>query len=552
MMKQPVSDHSARGLAIAHGRRNPRPGDGKLPQDDPNVIQITADLTKMVDKAEAALLKLSAGPIIYQRARQLVRVAPAGQSPAWLQRPPDAPIITPVSLAALREYAGQAAIWTKYNKRAQEWQDTLPSRDVLETLAARVAWKFPYLEGIICAPTLRPDGVLVQTPGYDRKTGLYLDVNGVQFPPIPAAPTRDDAEAALAMLAEPFAEFPFAAECHRSAAIGATLTTVARPAIPGCVPLFAVRAHAPGTGKGLLVNTIATIGTGRDAPTWAQTLDEAEERKRLLSLAMAGDQCVHIDNITTAFGSAPLDSAITARSIKGRLLGTNLTHEAAWHAILFASGNNMVFNGDLARRVVPIDLDAKSEHPELRSDFTHSPLLQWVRTERPRLVVAALTVLKAFFVAGCPKEPEIPEYGSFEQWSDLIRHALLWCGWEDPCNGRKHLEAESDPAYEALAALLSAWVDCYPDGEARTLKTIVQDIERRKVGDPNAITPPNAWNDLHDALTAYDATYRGKALDTTQIGNALRKIEGRVLDGQQLVRCGTSHKVALWKREQIR
>ncbi len=133
--------------------------------------------------------------------------------------------------------------------------------------------------------------MLVQTPGYDRETGLYLDLNGVKFPSIPEAPTRDDAEAALVELAEPFAEFPFAAECHRSAAIAATLTVIGRFAIPGCVPLFAVRAHAPGTGKGLLINTIAGIGTGRDAPTWAQTLDEAEEAKRLLSLAIAGDQC---------------------------------------------------------------------------------------------------------------------------------------------------------------------------------------------------------------------------------------------------------------------
>src|SRR6185503_2006750 len=141
-----------------------------------------------------------------------------------------------------------------------------------------------------------------------------------------------------------------------------------------------------------------------------------EEAKRLLSIAMAGDTLVHIDNVVHPFGSGPLDSAITSNSIRARLLGTN----------------NMSFIGDMARRVVPIDLDAKSEHPELRSDFTHSPLLDWVTAERPRLVTAGLTVVRAFFVAGCPREPDIPEYGSFEQWSDLIRHALLWCGWEDP------------------------------------------------------------------------------------------------------------------------
>ncbi len=97
----------------------------------------------------------------------------------------------------------------------------------------------------------------------------------------------------------------------------------------------------------------------------------------------------------------------------------------------------MVFRGDLARRMVPIDLDAKTEHPETRSDFTHKRLLDWVRAERPRLVVAALTVLRAFYAAGCPKEPDIAEFGGFEAWSDVVCHVLLWCGWDDPWFCRK-------------------------------------------------------------------------------------------------------------------
>jgi putative DNA primase/helicase len=521
-------------------------------EDTPPVIQITADLTKMVDKAEAALLKLSDGPIIFQRARQLVRIAPASQSPTWLQRPPDSPIIAPMSLAALRELSSQSIKWQRYDKRANKWNDTLPSSVALETLAARVSWQFPYLEGIICAPTLRPDGVLLQTPGYDTATGLFLDFNGMQFPPIPEAPTRADAIRALTQLAEPFAEFPFAAECHKSAALAATLTQVARPAIRGSVPLYGVSAHSRGTGKGLLIDTIATIGTGRRAPVWTHTTNEDEQSKQLLSLAMAGDSVAHIDNVTEPFGSGALDSAITSSARRGRLLGTNTLIEAPWNAVLFCSGNNMTFRADTVRRVIPIDLDAKSEHPELRSDFTHSPLLDWVTAERPRLVVAALTVLRAFFHAGCPKEPEVPEYGSFETWSNLIRHSLIWCELPDPCDGRKNLESESDPQYEALANLLECWKECYPKGEAQTLKRIIQDIEHYRTPEPSTANPPNDWDALRDALGAYDAKYDGKRLDAKRIGNALRTIEGRVLDGVRLVRSGKDHNAALWKREILR
>src|SRR5262249_48959668 len=74
--------------------------------------------------------------------------------------------------------------------------------------------------------------------------------------------------------------------------------------------------------------------------------------------------------------------------------------------------------GDTARRVVPIDLESLLERPQDRKDFQHPMLLEWVRQEYPRLVSAALTVLRAYFVAGCPKQNVT--YGSFEAWSDLV------------------------------------------------------------------------------------------------------------------------------------
>ena len=524
-------------------------GHDPTPADVRPTIKITADLIGMMAQAEDALLPLG---VLYQRSRHLVRVAPAGKASVGLNRPEDAPIMTPVSLANLREHAARASRWTKYDKRDKKHYDARPDAVVLETLAARSEWRFPYLSGIICAPTLTPDGRVVTQRGYDAQSGLYLDCNGTIFPPVPDAPTREDARTALDALYAPFADFPFAEDCHRSAAIAGVLTLIGRSAIAGCTPLFAVRAHAPASGKGLLVNTVAMIGTGRCAPVWQHTEDDNEVDKRLLAIGMAGDTVVHIDNVTKPFGSGRLDSAITARSIKGRLLGTNSNLEVPWQTVLFASGNNMTFIGDMARRVIPIDLDAKTEHPEARSDFTHRRLLDWVGAERPRLVTAALTVLRAFWVAGCPQEPETSEYGSFEPWSDLIRHSLLWCGLPDPCGGRTNIEAESDPAYEALATLLTCWGVCYPHGTPRTLKTITQDAVTRRTADPKPLDPANEWNDLFDALAAYDSKHDGKRLDTKRIGNALRTIEGRVLDGVRLVRRGTSNNVTLWKREGVK
>ena len=93
-------------------------------------------------------------------------------------------------------------------------------------------------------------------------------------------------------------------------------------------------------------------------------------------------------------------------------------------ATVFATGNNLTIAGDLTRRALLGALDARCEHPERRS-FEFDPIVV-ARTERGRLVVAALTVLRAWHVAGERIEP--PPLGSFEEWSHRIRASLLWPG----------------------------------------------------------------------------------------------------------------------------
>lgn len=46
----------------------------------------------------------------------------------------------------------------------------------------------PHLEGVACSPILRSDGTVLQTPGYDAETGLYLRWEG---PPLDV-PADDD------------------------------------------------------------------------------------------------------------------------------------------------------------------------------------------------------------------------------------------------------------------------------------------------------------------------------------------------------------------------
>lgn len=546
-------------------RRNgdtPGPTGPDIPDTRP-VIRIGPDITRMVDAGQAALLALPHGPVLFQRARRLSLIAHGVKPPTWLHRSADAPVIGEAQAAYLDELATQAARWEKFDKRAkkgEEWVEVTPPSRFAQTLQARPSWPFPLLEGLIHSPTLRPDGSLLTQPGYDASTGLYLDVYGTPFPAVPASPSFDDARSALGRLAEVFQDFLFAVRDkssgttnpYLSATLAAVLTLVGRPAIAGNVPLFGVTATAAGSGKGLLVDTISRIGTGRYAPKMGQTLDDNEELKRLLALALEGASVCCIDNVTHPLGNQYLDMALTAQAITGRILGQTQTAEAPWNAVMFATGNNLSYRGDMTRRVVPIALDPQMEKPEERSGFAHPALEAWVTQERPRLVICALTILRAYFVAGRPAQGLTP-YGSFQPWSDLVRSAVVWLGEADPCEGRQDLAAQTDESYERLASLLTTWEACYPlktdrTSSAKTLKQVKQEIALYAA---NKDQVPNAWDDLHVALAAFDKRYDGKSLNAHLIGNALRTIEGRVVSQKRLKRCGEDRHQSLWRVETV-
>ena len=122
------------------------------------------------------------------------------------------------------------------------------------------------------------------------------------------------------------------------------------------------------------------------------------------------------------------------------------------NALITATGNNLIFAGDMTRRALLCRMDAGMEHPEGRS--FDLDLRTWVPANRVRLVAAGLTILRAFVVAGRPGLDRLKPFGSFEAWSNLVRGALVWLGEPDPCITRKHIAAD-DPVKAQLAAFFT-------------------------------------------------------------------------------------------------
>jgi hypothetical protein len=285
--------------------------------------------------------------------------------------------------------------------------------------------------------------------------------------------------------------------------------------------------------KGLLATVIALIGTGRPCAFWPQPTNEEEERKRLLAVGLQGDAVACIDNITHAFGSGTFANVLTSLVYKDRILGVSQNAEVAIRCVWLATGNNLTYVGDMARRVLPIVIDPKVERPEERTGFTYPDLQSHVLRQRAALVRAALTIMLAYVQAGTPKQTT-RAYGSFDDWYQKIAGALMWLGEPDPCEGRKALQADVEDELLNFRQLVLCWHACYRAtlSTPRTLKQVAFEIATEATKPPD---PPNEWNDLREALGTFDAKNDGQHLDTRPAGYALRKYQGKVIDGKRFV-----------------
>ena len=111
-------------------------------------------------------------------------------------------------------------------------------------------------------------------------------------------------------------------------------------------------------------------------------------------------------------------------------------------------------------------------HPEARQ--FDIDLYTDVPKRRADLVKAALTIVRAYVVAGKPKQ-QLQPYGRFDEWSAFVRYPLVWCGLKDPCSSRLSIEDEdrermklgAGEEADHLRSALDPWVD---RGEVNTRK----------------------------------------------------------------------------------
>lgn len=493
-----------------------------------------SQLPAIVDQACAAILER--GVPVYARGTMLVR--PVTLHPASAVGTAHGPTqLVPVDRPYLVERLTDLIDWrTPPTAKRPEPKAIGCPHAVAETIIARRGeWPFPQIRTIVTAPTLRPDGTVFDTPGFDKSTGILFSTKHA-WPRVADSPARQDAEKAMSQLQKLISSFPFAGNVDRSAALAMIMTAVVRSCLP-TAPLFGVSAPTPGTGKSKLVDIASIIATGQAASVMSAPRDEDEMRKQIGAALIGSETFITLDNIETPLRSEFLCQVLTQEQVSVRVLGESRNVKLPTASMFCATGNSLRVAGDLTRRVVLINLDARMERPEER--VFETDVLALARQQRIPLVIAVLTILRAFLVQGGPKLT--PALGSFEHWSNLVRSSLVWLGEEDPLANVGQMR-ENDPERERTIAILEA----LPRNEIWT----TADIARRFRSERDCMGDFQQYEGRFGALAEF--ADRSGQLNVTAFGNFLRKHQGRILSGLRIVRKGQDRrKVAQWTIEEL-
>jgi putative DNA primase/helicase len=456
-------------------------------------------------------------------------------------------VIHPIDPMHLTELMGRVASHVKYDMRATDkatgkkgaWVNCDCPRRIAEAYLSRGYWpELPILNGFVEAPTIDEAGRLIDQPGYDKSSGLYLAFSNQSisgYSSLPTLITKQEASKALEELSELVGGFPYVNAADKSGIIAAIITALLRRILPSA-PMFAVTAPMPGTGKTLLAETAAIISTGRRASVLSLGHDDAEAEKRLGGVLLAGDAAILLDNIERPLSGDLLCQVTTQPSVRLRPLGVSSVISVPTHSLILATGNNLSIVGDLKRRVVLIRMDAKTERPEQRP--IPRDHIAYVLSKRGSIIRAALAVTLAYLQNDAPKLDSHIPFGSFELWDKLVRRPLLWLGYTDPLGGAEALR-DADPDMEAMRALFNAWLDISELQNGCTVADII------KVGNDYMVGGDPSYPDMRDALQLVCS----EKINSRRLGYWLRSHKDRIVDGIQLLRVGEDGhaKVARWK-----
>jgi hypothetical protein len=332
----------------------------------------------------------------------------------------------------------------------------------------------PALRGVSRAPFMRPDGTVCTEPGYDAATGVIFDPGDTVFPPMPPITphnARELAEAAWLRLIRPLRGYRYDTsewddsrgdwawwkDMGRTVAGSAFMTRLTVYATP-TRPMYLSDAAAYGSGKTMQAELPEIMATGDDPPLLnlaTETRNSVEEVEKQLSMMfLAGTGHIVCDNARGDLGRyGTLVTLGTAHRLAVRIFKTQNKVEVDNTFMVSISGNNCETPIEIGRRFVRARIDTGVERPD-RKQFDFDPRDE-VMTERAQMCIDALTVMKAYQVAGAPQPGRA--FGSYEEWTRLVRDPLLWLGLPYIATSNDEDSESDDDEKAQLRTFITRW-----------------------------------------------------------------------------------------------
>ncbi len=453
-----------------------------------SILVVDRFLREITDETLNCLGTANNPPDLFKVGNLIVRVSPAG-------------VAEPLSVTALRGRMDRVADYKKFNGLDEE-VPARPPMDVVQDILSLPTQDIPFhsLSGVRHAPLFLSCGRLLIQDGFDAASGWLLRLRGLD-----SVHADMSLQEARDWLDELFCDFPFADESSQTHAIALLLQPFVRELINSPTPLYLVDAPARGTGKGLLAEIVTIVPTGVAAPVMSLVGSGDEVEKRITSLLLGGRSHIQLDNVKT-LRSSHLEAALTAPVWNGRRLGRSemvyIPNCATW----LATGNNVEVSDEMARRIIPIRLDAQVERPEDRTGFRRE-LPGWAYENRPALVSACLSSVRAWIDAGQPQGAAT--LGRYESWAGVMGGLLDMAGYQGCLQNRARLHGAADTETQEWMAAVSLWWESYQD-RAITASGLFELVKK------------------HNLLLGVWGN-RGKTGALQRIGHALNKKRDRVL-----------------------
>jgi hypothetical protein len=236
---------------------------------------------------------------------------------------------------------------------------------------------------------------------------------------------------------------------------------------------------------------------------------------------------------------------LTGDTFRGRILGVSKDGGGETRAIWYGTGNNCTLTPDMVRRSIHVRLKSEHENPESRKDFKEPNLLDYALKNRAKLLTDVAIVLRAYVVAGRPKV-EVREMGSYESWTEQVRHPLAWLEQADAAETQEELADNADQDTAELRTLVQAWQDMHGD-KGVTCRQLLDSVKPDKDNEGKPLPLEDDAADLRDAIVGFCQHSKGGMPAAHLLAMRLSRVRDRVVSGVSIQAAPRTKKGKEWR-----